>query len=148
MERELGATMAANYKEQDWVEEILKKTDGQGVDLVVDFIGGSYFQKNLDVVARDGRICMLGLMGGAVAENVNIGKLLYKRARVEGSTLRSRDEDYQGRLRDRLEEYLPKFESGELKVLIDTVLPWEEIVKAHKMLEESKTMGKIICTIS
>lgn len=148
VERELGATMAANYKEQDWVDEILKKTDGQGVDLVVDFIGGSYFQKNLDVVARDGRICMLGLMGGAVAENVNIGKLLYKRARVEGSTLRSRDEDYQGRLRDRLEEYLPKFESGELKVLIDTVLPWEEIVKAHKMLEENKTMGKIICTIS
>jgi NADPH:quinone reductase-like Zn-dependent oxidoreductase len=118
------------------------------VDLVVDFVGGDYFQKNLDVVARDGRICMLGLMGGAVAENVNIGKLLYKRARVEGSTLRSRDEEYQGRLRDRLEEYLPKFESGELKVLIDTVLPWEDIVKAHQLLEENKTMGKIICTIS
>jgi NADPH:quinone reductase-like Zn-dependent oxidoreductase len=148
VERELGATMAVNYKEKDWVKEILERTGGKGVDLVVDFVGGDYFQKNLDVVARDGRICMLGLMGGAVAEKVNIGKLLYKRARVEGSTLRSRDEDYQGRLRDRLEEYLPKFESGELKVLIDTVLPWEEIVKAHELLEENKTMGKIICTIS
>ncbi|KAK4151434.1 quinone oxidoreductase [Chaetomidium leptoderma] len=148
VERELGATAAVNYKEQDWAKEILERTGGEGVDLVVDFVGGSYFQKNLDVVARDGRICMLGLMGGAVAENVNVGKLLYKRVRVEGSTLRSRDEDYQGRLRDRLEEYLPKFESGELKVLIDTVLPWEEIVKAHGLLEENKTMGKIICTIS
>ncbi|AEO62319.1 uncharacterized protein THITE_2106372 [Thermothielavioides terrestris NRRL 8126] len=148
VERELGATAAFNYKEQDWVEEVLKRTEGKGVDLVVDFVGASYFQKNLDVVARDGRICMLGLLGGAVAEQVNIGKLLYKRARIEGSTLRSRDEDYQGRLRDRLEEYLPKFESGELKVWIDTVLPWEDIVKAHKLLEENKTMGKIICTIS
>lgn len=148
VEGELGAGLAVNYKERDWVKEILEKTGGKGVDLVVDFVGGDYFQKNLDVVARDGRICMLGLMGGAVAENVNIGKLLYKRARVEGSTLRSRDEEYQGRLRNRLEEYLPKFESGELKVLIDTVLPWEDIVKAHQLLEENKTMGKIICTIS
>ena len=148
IERELGATAAFNYKKQDWAEEILKKTDGKGVDLVVDFIGGSYFQKNLDVVARDGRICMLGLMGGSVLNNVDIGKLLYKRVRVEGSTLRSRDEDYQGKLRDRLEEYLPKFDSGELKILIDTVLPWEEIQKAHGLLEDNKTMGKIICTIS
>jgi NADPH:quinone reductase-like Zn-dependent oxidoreductase len=148
IERDLGATAAVNYKTQDWVEEILAKTDGKGVDLVVDFVGGSYFQKNLDVMARDGRVCMLGLMGGAVAGDVSLGKLLYKRVRIEGSTLRSRDEEYQGRLRDRLEEYLPKFESGELKVLIDTVLPWEEIVQAHKLLEENKTMGKIICTIS
>ncbi|KAL2157342.1 hypothetical protein VTH06DRAFT_6160 [Thermothelomyces fergusii] len=148
VERELGAALAVNYREADWVEEILERTGGRGVDLVVDFVGGDYFEKNLDVVARDGRICMLGLMGGAVAEKVNIGKLLYKRARVEGSTLRSRDEQYQGRLRDKLEEYLPKFESGELKLLIDTVLPWEEIVKAHELLEANKTMGKIICTIS
>ncbi|KAJ4306129.1 hypothetical protein N0V88_000925 [Collariella sp. IMI 366227] len=81
-------------------------------------------------------------------KDVDIGALLFKRVRVEGSTLRSRDEEYQGRLRDRLEEYLPRFESGELKVLVDTVLPWEEIVKAHQLLEENKTMGKIICTIS
>ena len=148
IERELGAAKAVNYKERDWVEEVLARTGGEGVDMVVDFVGGSYFQRNLDVVAKDGRICMLGLMGGAVAGDVNLGKLLYKRVRVEGSTLRSRDEEYQGRLRDRLEEYLPKFESGELKVLIDTVLPWEEIVQAHKLLEENKTMGKIICTIS
>lgn len=148
VERELGATAAFNYREQDWVHEILKRTDGRGVDLVVDFVGASYFQKNLDVVARDGRICMLGLLGGSVVENVDIGKLLYKRARIEGSTLRSRDEEYQGKLRDRLEEYLPKFDSGELRILIDTVLPWEEVSKAHKLLEANKTMGKIICTIS
>lgn len=147
IEAELGATKAFNYKSQDWSEEILKATDGKGVDLIVDFVGGSYFQKNLDAAARDGRIVMLGLMGGRVAEKVDLGALLYKRVRIEGSTLRSRDEEYQGRLRDKLEEYLPQFESGELKIYVDTVLPWEDIVKAHKLLEENKTMGKIICTV-
>lgn len=148
IEGALGATKAFNYKEEDWVEGILKATGGKGVDLIVDFVGASYLQKNLDIVAGDGRICMLGLMGGAVVDKLDIGKLLYKRVRIEGSTLRSRDEDYQGRLSDKLAEYLPKFENGELKIFIDTVLPWEEIVKAHQLLEENKTKGKIICTIS
>ncbi|KAK3327335.1 hypothetical protein B0T19DRAFT_160112 [Cercophora scortea] len=148
IERELGAAAAFNYKTQGWADEILKKTDGKGVDLIVDFIGPDYFQKNLDAVARDGRICMLGLMSGATVKNADIGKLLYKRVRIEGSTLRSRDEEYQGRLRDKLEEYMPKFKSGELKIFVDTVLPWGEIVKAHKLLEENKTMGKIICTVT
>ncbi|KAK4191220.1 quinone oxidoreductase [Podospora australis] len=147
IETELGATKAFNYKTQNWDEEILKATDGKGVDLIVDFVGGDYFQKNLNAVGRDGRICMLGLMGGRVAEKVDLGALLYKRVRIEGSTLRSRDEDYQGKLRDKLEEYLPQFESGEFKIYVDTVLSWEEIVKAHKLMEENKTMGKIICTI-
>ena len=149
VESKLGATRAVNYKTEDWVQEIMKETDGRGVDLIVDFVGGSYFQKNLDVVARDGGVCLLGLMGGAVTpDKVDIGKLLYKRARVEGSTLRSRDEEYQGRLRDKLDEYLAQFESGELKIFIDTVLPWDKVIDAHKLLEENKTMGKIICTIS
>ncbi|KAK5652468.1 hypothetical protein OQA88_10512 [Cercophora sp. LCS_1] len=147
VEKELGVSKAFNYKEEDWVEGVMKETDGKGVDLVVDFVGGSYFQKNLDVVARDGRICMLGLMGGGTVDKVDIGKLLYKRVRVEGSTLRSRDEEYQGRLRDKLEEYLGLFENGELKVFVDTVLPWNEIVKAHQLLEANKTMGKIVCTV-
>ncbi|KAK0719550.1 hypothetical protein B0H67DRAFT_156039 [Lasiosphaeris hirsuta] len=148
IERELGATKAFNYKEGDWAAEILAKTRGKGVDFIIDFVGADYFNKNLDVVARDGRICLLGLMSGGVVDQVNIGKLLYKRVRVEGSSLRSRDQDYQGLLRNKLEEYLSKFESGELKIFIDTVLPFEEIVKAHQQLEENKTMGKIICTIS
>ncbi|KAK4164808.1 quinone oxidoreductase [Cladorrhinum sp. PSN259] len=148
VESELGATKGINYKTQDWVSEIQKQTDGEGVDLIVDFVGGSYFQKNLDALAKDGRICLLGLMGGAVTpDKVDIGKLLYKRARVEGSTLRSRDEEYQGRLRNKLEEYLTRFESGELKIFIDTVYPWEKVVEAHQQLEKNTTMGKIICTI-
>lgn len=149
IEQTLGATKAFNYKktQQNWAEEILKRTDGKGVDLIVDFIGASYFQQNLDVIAREGRVALLGLMSGSVVDKADIGKLLYKAARIEGSTLRSRDEEYQGRLRDKLEEYLPKFESGELKIFIDTVFDWKDIVKAHELLEANTTMGKIICTI-
>ncbi|KAK0638827.1 hypothetical protein B0T16DRAFT_232818 [Cercophora newfieldiana] len=147
LEKELGVKRAVNYKREDWVEVLMKETGGKGVDFIVDFVGGEYFAKNLEVVARDGRVCMLGLMGGNVIEKVDIGKLLYKRVRVEGSTLRSRDEEYQGRLRDKLEDNLARFESGELKVFVDTVFPWNEIVKAHQLLEENKTMGKIICTV-
>ncbi|KAI1466006.1 quinone oxidoreductase putative [Daldinia caldariorum] len=147
VERELGATKAFNYKTQDWAKEILEATGGKGVDLIVDFVGASYFQKNLTVAARDARWVALGMMGGTRLDGVDYSMLLYKRIRLEGSTLRSRDLDYQGRLRDKLAEYIPHFESGKLKVLIDTVLPMDEIVKAHQLLEENKTTGKIICTV-
>lgn len=147
IEQTLGATKAFNYKTDDWPAEILRLTNGKGVDLIVDFIGADYFQKNLDVVAREGRIVLLGLMSGSVVPQADIGKLLYKAARIEGSTLRSRDENYQARLRDKLEEYLPLFEKGELKIFVDTVFDWNDIVKAHELLEKNTTMGKIICTI-
>lgn len=143
----IGATAAFNYKTQDWAAEIKEKTGGKGVDYIVDFVGGSYFQKNLDVAARDCRIVMLGTLGGAQVPDANIGPILFKRIRIEGSTLRSRDEDYQGKLRDRLEQYLPEFESGKLKIIVDTVMPWEQIQEAHKYMEEAKNSGKIVCTI-
>ncbi|KAL2264695.1 hypothetical protein VTJ83DRAFT_7205 [Remersonia thermophila] len=156
LERELGVAKAINYRNKaqgagggggGWASELLAATGARGVDRIVDFVGGSYLQQNLDAVARDGRICLLGLLGGGTADQVDIGKLLYKRARIEGSTLRSRDEAYQARLRDRLRGYLPRFETGELRIFLDTVLPWEEIAAAHRRMEENKTTGKIVCTI-
>jgi NADPH:quinone reductase-like Zn-dependent oxidoreductase len=147
IEKELGATKAFNYKTAAWDEEILKATGGKGVDVIIDFIGASYFQKNLNVAARDARWVCLGLMGGAKLDGIDISKLLFKRIRIEGSTLRSRDPEYQGKLRDKLAEYIPDFESGKLKVLIDTVLPMDKIVEAHELLEANKTTGKIICTV-
>lgn len=149
LEKELGVTKAFNYKTEDWAAEIQKATGGAGVNLTVDFVGAPYFQGNLDVAARDGHVVMLGLMGGAkLPEGVNIGPLLFKRIRVEGSTLRSRDEDYQARLRDSLVSHaLPRFADGTFKVFVEKVLPFEEIVQAHQLLESNTTKGKIICTI-
>ena len=147
--KELGATAGFNYKTQDWAKEIMKTTKDQGVDLTIDFIGATYFQGNLDVAARDGHIVNLGAMGGTkLPAGVDIGAFVRKRIRYEGSSLRSRDPDYQGRLRDKLEEYMPQFEDGTFKIYVDKVFPWEQIIEAHKLMEKNVTKGKIICTIS
>ena len=147
---ELGATAGFNYKTQDWSKEILKATGGKGVDIVIDYIGQSYFQGNLDVAARDGYIVNLGALSGTkLPAGVDIGAFVRKRLRFEGSSLRSRDEDYQGRLRNTLVEHaLPKIKDGSFKLFVEKVFPWEEIVEAHKLMETNKTKGKIICTIN
>ncbi|KAL6791070.1 putative quinone oxidoreductase [Trichoderma sp. SZMC 28012] len=144
---QLGATAAFNYKTQDWVSEIKEATGGTGVDFIIDYVGADYFQKNLDVAARDCRIVLLWLLSGGKVPDADISQILFKRIRIEGSTLRSRDEDYQGELRDKLETYMPEFEAGRLKTMVDKILSWEEIVEAHKYMEENKSSGKIVCTI-
>lgn len=146
---ELGATAGFNYNTQDWAKGILEATDGKGVDLIVDFIGANYFASNLTAAARDGRIVVLACMSGVeLPAGVNMGPILFKRLRIEGSTLRSRDEEYQEKLRNLLvENALPKFEDGTFKVFITKVLPFDQIVQAHKLLESNQTKGKIICTV-
>ncbi|CZT01821.1 probable NADPH quinone oxidoreductase homolog PIG3 [Rhynchosporium agropyri] len=147
--KSIGATAGFNYKTQDWAKEILAATDGKGVDVVIDFIGQSYFQGNLDVAAKDGRIVNLGLMSGAkLPADTDISAFVRKRLRFEGSSLRSRDGEYQGKLRDKLEEYLSKFEDGTFKIFVEKVFPWEQVVEAHQLMEKNTTKGKIICTIS
>ncbi|KAL1898790.1 hypothetical protein Sste5346_003197 [Sporothrix stenoceras] len=145
---ELGATATFNYKKSNWADEVLKVTDKKGVDFIVDYIGADYFQKNLDAAALDAHIVVLALMSGAtLPADVNISAILRKRLRIEGSGLRSREPEYQGRLRDRLTTILPHFETGELKLYVDKVLPWEQIREAHEYMEKNVSMGKIICTI-
>jgi NADPH:quinone reductase-like Zn-dependent oxidoreductase len=146
--KELGATAGFNYKTQDWAKEILDATDGKGVDVIVDFIGANYFQGNLNVAAKDARIVQLGVMSGTKVKEVDISAFIMKRVRFEGSTLRSRDVEYQKKLRDRLWEYMEKFEDGTFKIFVDTVLPWEKVVEAHQLMEKNTSKGKIICTIS
>ncbi|KAF2195422.1 putative quinone oxidoreductase [Zopfia rhizophila CBS 207.26] len=146
----LGATAAFNTKTQNWANEILKATDGKGVDIIIDFIGAEYFQQNLDAVARDGMIVNLGFMGGTqLPAGVDIGAFVRKRCTFVGSSLRSRDEAYQGKLRDQLVDHaVPRFADGRFKIHVDKVLPWEEVQEAHRMLEENRTKGKVICTVS
>ena len=147
--KELGATAGFNYHTQDWAKEILEATGGKGVDVVIDFVGQNYFQGNLDVAARDGHIVHLGALSGTkLPAGVDIGGFVGKRIRFEGSSLRSRDEEYQGKLRNTLVEHaLPKFVQGSFKVPIERVFPWEEIQQAHELMESNQTMGKIICRV-
>lgn len=148
VERELGAT-AINYRTTpDWEKEILALTDGRGVDLIVDFVGGAYVAKNFACAAKEARVVQLGLMGGpATPEPLNVGPLLFKRIRWEGSTLRARDEAYQRRLRDKLATYEDDFVSGKLKVFVDKVYKMDDIQEAHALMEKNVTRGKIICTV-
>lgn len=147
--RELGATAGFNYKTQEWAAEIQKVTNNHGVDLIIDFVGATHFQGNLDAAAKDGRIVQLGQMSGSrLPAGVDISGLLTKRLKFEGSTLRSRDEQYQKRLRDLLVEHaLPKFKDGTFKVFVEKVFPFERVADAHKLLESNCTKGKIICIV-
>lgn len=146
--KELGATAGFSYKTQNWAKEILKATNGNGVDIIIDFVGANYFQSNLDAAARDGHIVTLGALGGTtLSAGVDIGAFVRKRLRYEGSSLRSRDAAYQGKLRDKLEDFLPKFEDGSFKVFVEKVFKWNDVIGAHKLMETNKTKGKIICIV-
>lgn len=146
----LGATAAFNTTDPDWADQVLKATGGKGVDIIADLIGPDVFAENVKIGAKDARIVLIGLVSGTVFKReFDMSLLAFKRIRYEGSTLRSRDEDFQRRLRDKfVSEALPQFLAGNFKVYVEKVFPWEQIVEAHKLLEANKTMGKIICTIN
>ena len=112
-------------------------------------VGGPYFQGNLEAVATEGRIVHLGALGGTkVPGEADLGAFVRKRVRFKGSSLRARDELYQGRLRYMVvEKVVPGLRKGELKVFMEKVFPWEEVVEAHLLMERNKTMGKIICRV-
>lgn len=149
----LGCTAAFNTTKPGWEDEVLKATGGKGVDIIADLIGPAVFPGNLKCAARDARVVLIGLMSGYsfpgnTHAELDMTLLAFKRIRYEGSTLRSRDEAYQRRLRDQLvESALPKFEEGKFKVFIEKVFHWEQIAEAHKLMESNTIMGKIVCTI-
>jgi len=147
-----GPTHAVNYKTQDFAEEVKKITDGKGVDIIIDFVGASHWDKNIAALAMDGRMTMQGLLSGGVVSNFNLVPILYKRLRIEGSTLRARSSAYQ-------EDLIARFKSaaldhitgsdgpGELRTYIHKQYPWTQIQDAHREMEENKNSGKIICEV-
>lgn len=145
----LGANASFNSEKGDWSEELLKATDGKGVNVIVDFMGAGFFGQNLNAAAQDAHIVTLAaLTGTKVPEGTDIGAFVRKRVRIEGSTLRARDENYQGKLRDQLVEHaLPKFKDGSFKAYVEKTMDWEKIIEAHQLMESNKTKGKIIMTI-
>ena len=148
----LGAKAAYNTKTEKWDELVLRDTDGKGLDIIIDYVGPDTFAGNLNAAARDGRVVNLGNLGGTQLkpehQQPNFGAFVQKRLRYEGSSLRSRDEAYQGRLRNHLVEHaLPKFKDKTFTVHIEKVYPWDKIQDAHRLLESNQTKGKLICTI-
>lgn len=149
VESELGVDKAFNSTNPKWADELMSASDGKGVDIVIDFIGAPVFQDNINILGRDGRMVCLAALGGVITpEPVNLGSMWRKRIRIEGTTLRSRDEDYQRKLRDTLVEHaLPKFIDGSFKIVVEKELDWSNIVEGHELMESNQTKGKIVCTI-
>ncbi|TGO86311.1 hypothetical protein BPOR_0314g00060 [Botrytis porri] len=146
--KSLGATYGFNYNTDNWVQGALDATDGHGADVIVDFVGKNYAQGNFEVAAVDGRIVQLASLSGYKLDGLDITLLENKRLRWEGSRLRSRPLDYQGKLRDVLvETALQKFADGTFKVPIERIFSWKDIREAHTFMESNQSKGKIICTV-
>ncbi|WOS63640.1 NAD(P)H-quinone oxidoreductase [Sinorhizobium fredii] len=145
----LGAKRAINYREEDFKAAVLEATGGRGVDVILDMVGGRYFGRNLASLAKDGRLSIIGFLGGARVEDASIAAILTKRLHVMGSALRPRTAGEKQAIRDGLAARVwPLLEAGDVAPVIHAVLPMEEIADAHRLLEEGDHIGKIVIRIA
>lgn len=146
--RKLGADLAINYREQDFVQAIDKATDSKGVDVILDMVGGDYIQRNIQAAAMDGRIVSIAFLGGPKA-TVNFAPMMLKRLALTGSTLRPRSAEAKAAIANSLREKVwPLIEEGKIKPQIAAEFAFEDVVEAHKLMESSQHMGKIVLTLS
>ncbi|KAG8994461.1 hypothetical protein FRB94_013121 [Tulasnella sp. JGI-2019a] len=149
-------THTVNYKTEDFSEHVKEITSENGVDVIVDFIGKDYWDKNISSLARDGRLVYLAFMSGDKVPSFSIAPILYKRLSILGTTLRSRTLEYQGDLMVQFKENaLPdilsesaKPEVGGLRSYVHDVYPWTEIQRAHREMQDNKTSGKIVLEVT
>jgi NADPH2:quinone reductase len=146
--RQLGADVAVNYHDQDYVRVLKDASAGQGVDVILDMVGGDYVARNLELAARDGRIVSLSFIKGSRVE-VDMMPILLKRLTVSGSTLRPRSAGTKAAIAGNLKETIwPLIESGEIEPVLAARFPLEDAAEAHKLMESSQHIGKIILTIA
>src|SRR5690606_36127027 len=139
----LGAH-AINYREQDFVAEVQRLTDGRGVDVILDMVAGDYVPRELELLAEDGRLVFIATLGGKQA-GIDASLIMRRRLTVTGSTLRPRPVAFKAALARKLyEQVWPLLESGAAKPVIDTVFPARDAAKAHALMESSNHIGKIM----
>lgn len=139
----LGAE-AINYRTQDFVSDIKARTEGRGVDVILDMVGGSYIQKNIAVAAKDGRIVSIAFMQGSTAE-INFMPLMLKRLTLTGSTLRAQSPAAKALIAQELEAQVwPLLAEGKIRPLIDRVYSFALVVAAHQRMESSEHIGKLV----
>jgi putative PIG3 family NAD(P)H quinone oxidoreductase len=146
--RTLGAVRAIKYRNEDFAAAVLEQTQGTGVDLILDFVAAPYWEKNISVLGTDGRMVLISLMGGSLAERVNLGHILKKRLQITGTTLRPRSLEYKIRLTREFADFgLDRLADGRLQPVIDSIFPWEQVAEAHARMEANQNIGKIVLTI-
>lgn len=144
---ELGADFAINYREENFLEVIQEVTQNKGVDVILDSIGAPYLADNLSALAIDGRLVLIGLMGGARTD-VDLGSILRKRISVIGSTLRARPvSEKRALIRNFLDHFGEAAENGGLRPVIDSVLPMDKVADAHRAMQASTHFGKIVLSL-
>ena len=143
----LGADHAINYKTEDFVAEVKTATSGAGANVILDMVGGDYVERNYDAAAVDGRVVQIAFLGGPKA-NVNFAKLMMKRLHHTGSTLRPRSNaDKAAMVRAIEAKVMPLLREGRVKPLIDSTFPLEKAADAHRRMESSEHIGKIVLTV-
>ena len=145
--RELGAEVGINYRDEDFVERVQQETDGVGVHVILDNMGAKYLMRNVDSLAIGGRLVSIGMQGGTKAE-LDLGKLMRKRAAVHATTLRSRPATGRGSKAEIvaavLHDVWPDVERGVVRPVVDRRLPMARVAEAHRVVEASEHVGKVL----
>lgn len=144
----LGASAAINYRSQDFDTAIATLTEGRGVNVILDMVGGSYLAKNVAALSKGGRLIIIALQGGAKAE-INLAALMQKRIWVSGSTLRARSTRFKREIKAQLLTHVwPLLERGRIKAVVDRVFPFEQAADAHRYMDTGVHRGKIVLQLS
>lgn len=143
---DLGAERTVNYRDENFVDVLKPLTDGCGVDLILDIVGGNYLEDNLRLLATEGRLIVIGVLGGTTGK-VDLGRMLTKRLTITASTLRNRLPADKGEIAAALEEWVwPHLDAGNLAPVIQDIMPLEHAADAHRILEANEAMGKLVLT--
>jgi NADPH2:quinone reductase len=144
----LGAAVAVNYRTTDWVQAVRDATANRGVDIVLDIVGGDYVARNLDVLAVEGRLVQIAFLKSSKVE-LDLMKVMRNRLTITGSTLRPRSAEEKGAMARQLAEKVwPLLEAGTVKPVIHAEFPLARAADAHRMMEESRHVGKIVLTVA
>ena len=143
----LGAELAVNYRTTDWVQAVRDATNGSGVEMVLDIVGGDYVARNLDVLAVEGRLVQIAFLKSSRVE-LDLMQVMRRRLTITGSTLRPRSPEEKGAIARQLAEHVwPLLENGTVKPIIFAEFPLERAGDAHRLMEESRHIGKIVLTV-
>ncbi|MEU6523315.1 NAD(P)H-quinone oxidoreductase [Streptomyces sp. NPDC046924] len=141
---ELGADILINYREQDFVAELKEATGGAGADVILDIMGAKYLDRNVQALAVNGRLAIIGLQGGVKGE-LNIGALLSKRAAISATSLRARPPEEKAAIVAAVRDHVwPLIADGHVRPVVDRELPMSEAAEAHRVVEESGHIGKVL----
>jgi putative PIG3 family NAD(P)H quinone oxidoreductase len=144
----LGAEAGSNRREQPFLDKAREFAGDEGIGVILDPVGGSYLKDNISLLSLEGRLVLIGLMGGGVTE-IDLSTLLGKRLRVIGSTLRTRTDQAKSLVMAQMEEMIwPKLASGEIVPVIDTTMPITEVAAAHDLVASDNTFGKVVMTVA